>query len=427
MIEHLLAISAGAMVGMVTGILPSLGILMAMVVSAPFLMTWAPVDIFLFYAALIQISQFTGSVTTIYTGIAGESSSVPTVSELPRLPAAQYGDTIAATAVGSLVAAILSISACWILASHLSAMSYFLRTELISMLFVFALIGVIKYSSDDWKTGTGLCLIGILLGLIGYNSTLETHILTFGNSSLTAGVPMDIVLLCLFTFPQLYRLANSTVTVNSIPLSWNWPKLNYLRVTQYSAVGFVGGLMPGLAMTFSSLLSYNITCRTTMDPRERIISAETANNAGAVSQLIPMIIFGLPLVPSEAIALSLMELKGFTASITSAAAIFSATALLQIGVAALGLVLAWPLVIQILKILKTNLILFRMGMLATLVLAILYRAWLDYNMVFVLECMACLFLAGWALRQKDTTGLVFGYLISDRLLDYGFRLHSLYF
>jgi putative tricarboxylic transport membrane protein len=425
--EHLLAISAGSLLGMAIGILPGMGILIAMIISAPFLITWAPVDIFLFYAALTQISQFTGSVTTMYTGIAGEPSGIPTVAELPRLPASQYGDTIAAAAVGSFVAAILSIAACWILAAHLSAMSYFLRTELVSMLFVFALIGVIKYSSDDLKTSIGLCLAGILLGLVGYNTNLETGILTFGNSSLTAGVPWDIVLLCLFTFPQLYRLSNSAVTVNHIPTSFKWPRLNYLRITQYSAVGFVGGLMPGLAMIFSSMLSYNITCRTTTDPRERIISAETANNAGAVSQLIPLIIFGLPLVPSEAIALSLMELKGFTASISSASIIFGATALLQMAVAAIGLIMAWPLVTQVLIILRTNLKLFRAGILAILVLAILYQAWLDYNMIFVLQCMVCLLILGWALRLKDTTGLIFGYFIGDKLLDYGLRLHSLYF
>lgn len=425
--EHLLAILAGSLLGMAIGILPGMGILIAMIISAPFLITWAPVDIFLFYAALTQISQFTGSVTTMYTGIAGEPSGIPTVAELPRLPASQYGDTIAAAAVGSFVAAILSITACWILAAHLSAMSYFLRTELISMLFVFALIGVIKYSSDDLKTSIGLCLSGILLGLVGYNSNLETGILTFGNSSLTAGVPWDIVLLCLFTFPQLYRLSNSAVTVNHIPTSVKWPRLNYLRITQYSAVGFVGGLMPGLAMIFSSMLSYNITCRTTTDPRERIISAETANNAGAVSQLIPLIIFGLPLVPSEAIALSLMELKGFTASIASASIIFGATALLQMTVAAIGLIMAWPLVTQVLTILRTNLKLLRAGILAILVLAILYQAWLDYNMIFVLQCMTCLTILGWALRLRDTTGLIFGYFIGDKLLDYGLRLHSLYF
>jgi putative tricarboxylic transport membrane protein len=425
--EHLLAILAGSLLGMAIGILPGMGILIAMIISAPFLITWAPVDIFLFYAALTQISQFTGSVTTMYTGIAGEPSGIPTVAELPRLPASQYGDTIAAAAVGSFVAAILSITACWILAAHLSAMSYFLRTELISMLFVFALIGVIKYSSDNLKTSIGLCLSGILLGLVGYNSNLETGILTFGNSSLTAGVPWDIVLLCLFTFPQLYRLSNSAVTVNHIPTSVKWPRLNYLRITQYSAVGFVGGLMPGLAMIFSSMLSYNITCRTTTDPRERIISAETANNAGAVSQLIPLIIFGLPLVPSEAIALSLMELKGFTASIASASIIFGATALLQMTVAAIGLIMAWPLVTQVLTILRTNLKLLRAGILAILVLAILYQAWLDYNMVFVLQCMVCLLILGWALRLRDTTGLIFGYFIGDKLLDYGLRLHSLYF
>lgn len=427
MIEHVLFLLIGAGVGLVVGVLPGIGILMAMTICAPFLTHLAPLDIFLFYAAMAQVSQFLGSVTTIYTGIAGEISGMMSTVEVRRLPDEQFADTIAATAVGSFFAAVLSISACWVIASHLAGMSYLLRTELNVALIILALYMLIKYSSSGVLENIALCVTGIMLGLIGYNSLLETNVMTVGISSLTAGLPSAVVMLCLFTVPQLYQLKSRSYNIRILLPVRAWPKLNYLRITQYSVVGFVGGLMPGLSTSFSSMLSYFITCRSTKDPRERIISVETANNAGAVSQLIPLIVFGFALVPSEAIVLSWMEYGGFRPSIAAAASLWSATAWYQIVAAVIGLLAAWPMAQQVIKILNSHVNFLRAAVFSLILLAILYEAYVDYAMVFVLSCLACLLLIGWLVRNKDTTALIFGYFISDRLFEYATRMHALYF
>jgi putative tricarboxylic transport membrane protein len=85
---HLIAVLVGSTIGMIAGLLPGLGILASSLIAFPFISGWTPINVFLFYASLTQISQFCGSVTTIYTGVAGEASSMPTVNELKRLPLA---------------------------------------------------------------------------------------------------------------------------------------------------------------------------------------------------------------------------------------------------------------------------------------------------------------------------------------------------
>jgi putative tricarboxylic transport membrane protein len=424
---HIIATLLGVLAGMFAGLLPGVGVLLMMMVALPFMLVWQPIDVLLFFAALTQISQFCGSVTTIYTGIAGEPSSIPTVIEIKKVPVSRYGELIAATSVSSLISAMLAIVFCWAIASNLGMFNFILRTDVICALFAISLVLVIKYSSNKFWTSVALTAFGIGLGLIGFNTNLDMNILTFGNSSLMQGLPLDVVMLTLFAYPQLHQMSNTKIEMAKISIFTKWPSLNYLHVLAYSILGFIGGLMPGLTMIFSSLFAYNITSRFTKNPETRIIAAETANNAGAVSQMIPLLMFGLPLVPSEALVLYLMDAKGYVPSAASAANIFSGTALLQLLAAMIGLVLAWPLANQILKILRTNLAVVRTVTLLALLLVILVQAWVDYNAVFVLICIVVTGIIGYVLKNKDTSGLIFGFLISDKLVDYFMRFHSLYF
>lgn len=427
-LQHLLALLIGISSGLLAGILPGVGVFLVMLMLTPILSTWAPLDIFLCYAAMIQISQFVGSVTTLYTGVPGETSSMPTVLELKRLPQHRLSETIAATSVGSFLAAVLSIALCGVLATHLGEVSYIFRTEIIFVMLVTAIFFVIKYSENTFWVSGVLFVVGVLLSLVGYNNTIERTILTFGSADLFGGIPIDAIIVCLFVGPQLYQLSSLPLDATArIPILFAWPSLNYIKILWYSGLGFIGGLLPGLSTTFSSLLCYNITSRTTQDPYERIIAAETANNAGAVSQLIPMLIFGLPIVASEAITLSLMEVKGFAAGIVPASTYFIGTAPIMVAVAIIGMIMAWPLASRCLFLLRMNMTMFRVGAISTMLIIIIWQAWLDYNMVFVLTCIGVLAVAGWLVRHRDTTCLIFGVLVGDKLLDHSVRLYSLYF
>jgi len=424
---HLLALLVGAIAGVISGLLPGVGNLFSMLVLAPFISRWPAVDIFICYAVLIQVGQFIGSLTAVYTGMPGEASSMPTVTEIKHVPPNRYSEVIAATTMGSWFAAMLSIVACWLLATQFDTVAYFFRTEIILALLVIAIVMVCNYSTNSKWTSVALLLIGLMAGQVGWSNQFNTSILTFGLIELYQGLPMQLVVFCLFIIPQLFQFKQANATMELIEYRFVIPSLNYLKLTWYSILGFIGGLMPGMSMVFSSQLAYSVSSRTTKDPVERIVASETANNAGAVSQLIPLLVLGLPLDGGEALTLVLMEMRGFLAAPATAAQYFMMAAPALIMAAFIGLVVAWPAANKILKLLNLKIIWFRIIISTVFLTYIFWQAHLDRNLVYIVYCMILLSVAGYLLRYKDTAVLIFGFFISDKLFDNSFRIIDLYF
>lgn len=423
----IIALLVGSFAGVISGLLPGVGNLFSMLILAPFINRWAAVDIFICYAVLIQVGQFTGSLTAVYTGMPGEASSMPTVTEIKHVPASRYSEVIAATTVGSWFAAMLSITACWLLATQFETVAYFFRTELILTLLIIAIVMVCNYSTNSKLTSVALLILGLLAGQVGWSNQFDTSILTFGLIELYQGLPMQLVVFCLFIIPQLFQFKQANTAMELIPYRFVVPSMNYLKLTWYSIIGFIGGLVPGMTTVFSSQLACSVSSRTTKDPVERIVASETANNAGAVSQLIPLLVLGLPLDGGEALTLALMEIRGFLSSPEVASQYFMMAAPALILAAFIGLIVAWPMANKILKLLNLKIIWFRIAISLVFLSYIFWQAHIDRNLAYIVYCMILLSVGGYLLRFKDTTVLIFGFFISDKLIDNSFRIIDLYF
>lgn len=416
----------GSTVGLISGLLPGFGNLISMVILFPFIAHWSPVNIFVCYAALTMLSQFVGSLTSLYTGVPGEASSMPTVSESKNLPPEQLSETVAATAVGSAVAGLIATVLCMAIVTQIADIAWFYRTEVIAALLSVAAVLVITLDQQKKLLATALLLSGIALGSVGWNNMLSTGILTFNLSELYQGIPLDLVLVFLFALPQLLQQSVGTAPAVST-FKIVWPRVPILSTVGHSLLGFVGGLVPGMTTVMSSQMSYTVSSWRTQDPYYRILASETANNSGAISQLIPMLVIGLPLVASEAMALSMMEARGFLASPESAANIIGLTAPIFVMVSLIGLVCSWPLAARALVILQINNQVIRRTMLICLLLLVYVQAYNDHMLWFYLMVSVVLAPIGWALRGLDTTSLIFGFFISDRIWDHGSRMINLYF
>jgi putative tricarboxylic transport membrane protein len=357
----------------------------------------------------------------------GEASSMPTVTEIKNVPQSRYNEVIAATTIGSWIAATLSIMACWLLAQQFDSVAYFFRTELIFALLIIAIVMICNYSNNSKWTSIGLLMIGIAFGQIGWSNQFSTSILTFGITELYQGLSSQVVIFCLFIIPQLYQFRQVKSIRESVEYRLVIPSLNYLKLVWYSIVGFVGGLMPGLSTVFSSQLAYADASRKTKDPVERIVASETANNAGAVSQLIPLLVLALPVDVGEAFTLSLMEMRGFLASPSAASQYFMLSAPVLLLASFIGLVVAWPLANKILKLLNLKIIWFRIIISLMFLTYIIWQAHLDRNLAYIVYSIILLLMLGYLLRFKDTAILIFGFFISDKLFDNSFRMFNLYF
>ena len=78
--EYLLLLSA-PFIGLLVGLLPSMGATMMMLLLYPILQHIDFIYIILFYAIMINASQFSGSVSAIGFNLLGEISSAPIIKE----------------------------------------------------------------------------------------------------------------------------------------------------------------------------------------------------------------------------------------------------------------------------------------------------------------------------------------------------------
>lgn len=423
----ILSIAVGIVSGMISGLLPGVGNLLTMIMLIPIISQWAPLEIFVCFAVLVQVSQFMGSLTTIFTQVPGELSSLPIVQELKNVPNKDLPDVISSTAVGSTVGAGIAITITLMLLNWLQWFGYFFRTEILFVLLIIAVTLVYKHATGSLVEKMLLGCAGAVLGLIGYNPVIEQNILTFGHPSLMSGLPSSVVLVCLFALPQLHQVRDLEILACIGKIRYTVSTKILAAMPLWSIIGFVGGLMPGLATLLSSQLAYNWAKAKTQDPIYRIAASETANNAGAISQMIPMLILGLPILTSEALALGLMESKGYMPSLTTGIEFLQASVVPLLVSVIVSILFAWPLALITIQFVLINMRMVRTVAISLLCLTIFYQAFLDHQLLFVTATFVVLSVLGWLLRQRDTTLMVFLFLIIDRLVEMSFRLSQLYF
>jgi TctA family transporter len=147
-----------------------------------------------------------------------------------------------------------------------------------------------------------------------------------------------------------------------------------------------------------------------------LVSAETANNAGALTCLLPLLVLGIPLVPSEALLNELLTTKGTIMGQDFSAEFFMTNlAVVLVLTNAIGLIMAWPFARYIcylqrvpqywLSVISLCLVIFSVWIVGA-------KSWQgEYNMlVFVM-----LLPLGYMLRHVDTLPLIFVFIVQSRL------------
>ena len=411
----------GIILGVVSGLIPGVGNFVLMLLIFPFLGNFGVYELLVLYASMAAISQYVGSIPATLYSIPGESSSYPTVIESKKLNSVDsVSNAISGSAFGSFFGSVLVLGLCYWLADYANLISYFYSTKIIVVLLIVVSVAVCATAGNGWRINIALLLAGFALGVIGYNNYFNTTVLTFNNPYLYAGLPLEVVLICLFAVPQImenYSLKNTKIQNTLIYNATKVYIVNPIQTLFYTGIGFFGGLVPGLTTVFSSIAAYNISTWFTQDPVKRIVASETANNAGAFSMLLPLLLFGVPLIGSEALLLSLIEQRGFIISSIDFGELISILSANIVIVNLIGLVLAWPLSKQVRHFYRLNLKVVFGVVLLLLFAVIVYSGYINYSTVYYLTVFAVLAPVGYALRNVNTLPLVFAFIIHDKLFD----------
>tara|TARA_Y100001963_G_scaffold7815_1_gene10195 strand:+ start:18595 stop:19905 length:1311 start_codon:yes stop_codon:yes gene_type:complete len=424
--SFILAILTGSASGILAGLLPGIGSTITVAIFFPLLLYFDPTFLIIAFACHYSMSQYIGSVPAITLGIPGETTSLPAVTEgIVLRRENKYNQAIAFTAIGSLVGSVLCLLFVYLTMDYIYDLAVIYKTSVQSVLLLLVVLLLIFVGGNSWFVNILMILGGVFLAAIGSHEGPTYTFLTFDNADLMMGLPLFPVLIALFVIPSIYQSLVS-YKQSSVHIPKFTPRLRYfIDFFKYSAsslrgtiFGFIGGFCPGLTNIFSTQISYFLEkIISKKDSLRSLISAETANNAGSISALLPLIVLGLPISSSEALILALLELKSFELSLANFVPILLDVTKALVIVNCIGIILAWPFAKYLCYCFRIPLKYVYAVILVALFFINYYIGYMQYATAFYFIVLLALLPIGYLLRRYNTMPLVFSFILLDKIVE----------
>lgn len=450
-----LHVMGGILAGFIAGLVPGIGNTIMLFLLYPFLLESTLFQMLVFYLGMASVSQFSGSVIATVFGVPGESSSLPAVREGKRLFERGMGNfAISGAAIGSVFGSAISVAVVLSVLPFVvkGIMEYYSATIQFVILWT-ATLSVCFLLGTSWKQNILVFALGACLGLIGEHNVpwfiFAEDIIPYQTfPSLMEGLPLFPVVVALYVFPTLlmttqqfkdFRYENSRNYKDDASM---WEHLKHWWKHKWSSVrgsvfGAVVGLIPHIGTGIASNSSYAIEKKLGMKngtyrddgDMKSLISAETANNSCTLVLLLPLMLIGIPMSPSETILISLIEMNSYVINwkITLEENLFPRLVNWFVFINIVAIILCWPAVryVNLLKKLNMNHMLYATGVI--LVALVLYTGSQQYDMWYHFLVMLLLLPLGYLLRKTETLILLIAFILQDKLLMSSVILYNLHF
>ncbi|HJS39299.1 MAG TPA: tripartite tricarboxylate transporter permease [Burkholderiales bacterium] len=323
--QHFLFLGVGVVVGMAIGILPGLGGIAGLSLLLPFLYGMNEVSALAMLVGLIAVINTSDTFTSVLMGIPGSSASQATVVD--GFPLAQQGHAaralgaaFSASLMGGLFGALLLTAA--VLVARPVILAFSSAEMFMLAVFGMSMVGVLAGAS--LAKGLAACGIGLVLGSIGPAPATGVERMYMGMDYLRDGLPLVVVALGLFAFPEivdLLRLNRPIAKANKLGSGWVQGFRDSVRhwfiVVRCSGLGALVGAIPGLGGSVVDWIAYGHVVQTSRDKSKfgsgdirGVVAPEAANNACQGGALMPTLLFGVPGSGSMAIFLAGLVLLG---------------------------------------------------------------------------------------------------------------------
>ena len=431
-------IFAGIITGVLAGMLPGVGMAVTMITAYPILVHFEVHQIIQFYVTTILISQFIGSIVATYFAVPGEGSSIPAVIEGHSLAReGKASQAIFIAAYGSFIGGIVAAIFLYVLGVYLSNIFTIFTTTfnvlIISTVFLILFMTPAKNNYEKF----GFPLIGIFLGSIGQAPHDEWElILTFGIEALEVGIPTMPLMLGLYTLPLLFFLHKQSQYKTSLVPFFDFKKI-YFKFKHivisifYAIYGFLFGFIPGIGLPLVSNTSYKMqqyinTKFKLLSTRENnLMAAETANNSGAFSIMLPLLIFGIPTCTSQAVLYQILLDKSFVFSpIDFDYEIINVLLYIILFTCVMGFILACPMakLLSLIFFRLENYIYLGLGLLITIIT--LYIGYQSLDFILYIFTIIISFGVGLLCKIKcyDALTIIYFYILTPFFLENWIRL-----
>lgn len=300
----------GTVVGILIGSIPGLSGAMVIALALPMTYYMQATDALILLVAMYIGSTTGGLISATLMRMPGTESAIMTT--LDGFPMAQRGEPARALGLG-VIASFIGGMFAWLVLTTLSPLLSTLAVrfgpyEIFSMTVV-ALTLIAAISKGSFMNGLLAAALGALFALPGIDPISGSLRLTFGVAELDNGFNLLPVMLGLLVLGQVLidsgnksnsitQKASSSKKVTFSAKDFKENRWNFFRS---SIIGTWIGILPGIGGTTASIASYSVAKGFSKNPSkfgsgcsEGIVAAESANNAGTVGSLVPLITLGIP-------------------------------------------------------------------------------------------------------------------------------------
>src|SRR6187401_654415 len=297
----------GVFLGTLIGVLPGIGPLVTIAMLLPITFGLDPTSALIMLAGIYYGAQYGGSTTAILVNLPGESSSVVTAIDGYQMARqGRAGAALAAAGLGSFFAGCVGTVIIAAFAPPLTELAFKFGPAEYFSLMVLGLIGAVVLASGSLIKAIAMIILGLLLAQINTDVISGTARYSFDIPQLTDGIGFVTIAMGVFGFGEI--IANLGQPAESREVFTNkvkglWPTMQDFReafpaVLRGTALGSILGVLPGGGALLSAFASYTMEKKIARNPRvpfgkgaiQGVAGPESANNAGAQTSFIPMLI-----------------------------------------------------------------------------------------------------------------------------------------
>jgi putative tricarboxylic transport membrane protein len=322
--ENLVWCFVGVFVGTVIGVLPGLGSTTGVAVLLPLTLAFEPVTALIMLAGIYYGSQYGGTITSVLISTPGEASSVvTTIDGYQMAKQGRAGAALAIAAIGSFVAAIISLLLLILLAPPFAQWALKFGPPEMMAVMVLGLATIISFAGDNRTLGLLMALVGLLIASVGVDTGSGTARYTFDSIYLLSGIPFVEVMIGLFAvgevLNQIHEGAAKPIRAGFRELLITKADIMRSRgaILRGSFLGFAFGVLPGAGSTLASFMAYGIEKNVSKNKAEfgkgaieGVAAPEAANNAAANANFVPTLTLGIPGGATTAVLLGAFLMNG---------------------------------------------------------------------------------------------------------------------
>jgi putative tricarboxylic transport membrane protein len=333
-LNTILAATFGCLFGIALGCIPGLngGIGISLLLPFTFSMPQAPALLML--GGCFMGSSYGGSISAILLNVPGTPDAYCTSLEGYPMAKNQKGkEALYLAILASVIGGVIGVSA---LIGFAPALARFALKFGPPEYFLVGMVGLTVVGGLAGKNilkGLASICVGLLLGLIGFDTLSGGSRLTYGFDEMVMGIELMPVVLGIFAISEMMiqiekiRKNKSSKAISAedeikdlgtatIRSTLSIVGKNKLLLLKSSLIGTFIGILPGPGSAISSFIAYGEAKRKPGsipfgkgNPRG-VLAAESANNSAVGGSFVPMMSLGIPGSPTAAVMLGAMIING---------------------------------------------------------------------------------------------------------------------